>query len=90
MISLKRYALFFSMVWLSILRGLPLERLSIVIPKASTIRLRNFQILNMTGGGSIPLFNPSGIDLLFYYFSPLFFQGNQKVSGLFSLYAFPI
>ena len=29
------------MILLSILRGLPLERLSILIPKASTIRLRN-------------------------------------------------
>ncbi len=41
MISLKRYALFFSMVWLSFLRGLPLRRLSIVISKTPTSRLRN-------------------------------------------------
>jgi len=31
----------FSMVWLSFLRGLLLERLSIIMPKASTIRLKN-------------------------------------------------
>jgi len=41
MISLKRYALFFSMVWFSLLRGLPLGCLSIIIPKTLNIWLRN-------------------------------------------------
>jgi hypothetical protein len=31
---------YFSMVWLSILRSLPLGRLSIIIPKTSTIWLK--------------------------------------------------
>jgi len=36
------------MLEFSILQGLPLGHLSIIIPKVSTIRIRNFQILNMT------------------------------------------
>jgi len=35
----------FSMVWLYTLRGLPLGRLSIIVPKASTIRLINSSYL---------------------------------------------
>ncbi len=60
MISLKRYAPFFSMVWLSFLRSLPLGRLSIIIPKASTIRLRN---------SSVPTGFPLKITELLNYFT---------------------
>jgi len=37
-----------------------------------------------TESRSLSRFNPSGINPLFYYFSPLFFQDNPKVTELFA------